>query len=230
MIGGESPEFPTFESEPELFANSRAEMDFTGGALSFALGEVDHPSGGWRPAVTADGRPRTGVCAPADEGVAAMRKPAAILFVLSIAVLALALVPAAGLAAKGGGSKGGGGGGGSKPGGGGSTGGTSSISLATPLVYDADGSGTPNYLDVVTFNVSTTATTEPFVNLQCYQDGVKVLEGWQGFFDGALNTTRNFGLYSGVWHGGATDCTAWLDMYTGRGWSQLASTSFHVDA
>ena len=33
-----------------------------------------------------------------------MRKPAAVLFVLSLAVLALALVPAAGLAAKGGNS------------------------------------------------------------------------------------------------------------------------------
>jgi hypothetical protein len=50
-----------------------------------------------------------------------MRRPAAVLFVLSLAVLALALVPAAGLAGKGGGGGGkpGGGGGGGKPGGGG---------------------------------------------------------------------------------------------------------------
>jgi hypothetical protein len=54
----------------------------------------------------------TGVTnASADEGVAVMRKPAAVLFVLSLAVLALALVPAAGLAAKGGnGAQGGSGG------------------------------------------------------------------------------------------------------------------------
>ena len=51
--------------------------------------------------------------ASADEGVAVMRKPAAMLFVLSLAVLALALVPAVGLAAKGGGGAAG------KPGGGG---------------------------------------------------------------------------------------------------------------
>jgi hypothetical protein len=45
------------------------------------------------------------------EGVAVIRKPAAILLVLSLAVLALALVPAAGLAAKGGnGAQGGSGG------------------------------------------------------------------------------------------------------------------------
>ena len=159
-----------------------------------------------------------------------MRKPTAILLVLSLAVLALALVPAAGLAAKGGtAGKGGGGGGGGKPGGGGSTDGSSSISLA-PLVYDANGNGLPNYLDMVTFDISTTATTQPFVNLKCYQNGALVLEGWQGYYDGALNTSRDFGLGSGVWKGGAADCTAWLDMYTQRGWSQLASTNFHVDA
>jgi hypothetical protein len=50
-----------------------------------------------------------------------MRKSAAILFVLSLAVLALALVPAAGLAAKGGNGGGAHGGGGSGGSGGGST-------------------------------------------------------------------------------------------------------------
>ena len=65
-----------------------------------------------------------------------IRKPAAILFVLSLAVLALALVPAAGLAAKGGngsaqgGGKPGGGGGGSGGGGGGS--------IALVMVEDAN--------------------------------------------------------------------------------------------
>jgi hypothetical protein len=56
--------------------------------------------------------------APADEGVAVMKKPAAVLIVLSLAVLVLALVPAAGLAAKGGGANPDRGGG--KPSGGGS--------------------------------------------------------------------------------------------------------------
>jgi hypothetical protein len=154
-----------------------------------------------------------------------MKKPAAVLVVLSIAVLALALVPAAGLAAKGGN---GGGHGGGKPGGGGSTG-TSSISLAYPLVYDANGNGVPNWRDTVSFNVSTTATTQPYVDLQCFQNGVLVAEGWRGYFDGSLDT-RNFGLYSGQWMGGAADCTAYLDMSTSKGMQQLASTSFHVDA
>jgi len=108
-------------------------------------------------------------------------------------------------------------------------GGGGTITLA-PLVYDANGNGLPNWGDVVVFNVSTTATTQPFVNLQCFQNGVVVLNGWNGYFAGALNTTWNFGLSSGAWQSGAADCTAFLDMATKRGWSQLASTSFHVDA
>jgi hypothetical protein len=133
-------------------------------------------------------------------------------------VLALALVPAA-LAAKGGGG----------PKGGGGTSGSSSIKLA-PLVVDRNSDGLTNFLDVVTFNVSTTATTEPYVNLLCYQNGVLVLNGWQGYFDGALNSSRDFGLGSGAWQSGAADCTAYLVMYNTRhGWSRLTSTSFHVN-
>lgn len=152
-----------------------------------------------------------------------MRKPAAMLFVLSLAVLALALVPAVGLAAKGGGGAAG------KPGGGGSTGGTSSISLTTPLVYDANGNGVPNWRDTVRFTVSTTATTQPYVDLQCFQNGVLVAEGWRGYFDESLDTP-NFGLYGGGWMSGAADCTAYLATSTRRGMQRLASTSFHVDA
>lgn len=138
---------------------------------------------------------------------------------IGVLVLALALVPA-GLAAKGGN-------GGGKPSGDGS----SSIMLASPLAYDANGNGLTNYRDVVLFNVSTTATTQPFVNLKCYQNGGLVLNGWNGYFDGALNSTRNFGLSSASWQGGAADCTAYLEMYARNGrWTQLASTSFHVDA
>jgi hypothetical protein len=109
------------------------------------------------------------------------------------------------------------------------SGGGGTITLA-PLVYDANGDGLPNWSDTVVFNVSTTATTQPFVNLQCFQNGALVLNGWNGYFAGALNSSWNFGLASGAWQGGAADCTAWLDMATKRGWSQLTSTSFHVDA
>jgi len=132
-------------------------------------------------------------------------------------VLALALVPAA-LAAKGGGHPGGG------------TSSSSSISLASPLPSDANGDGLPNYGDAVLFNVSTTATTTPWVNLLCYQSGALVYNGWVGYWDGSLYPTWNFSLTSTAWQGGAADCVAWLDMYTKQGFKQLTSTSFNVGA
>jgi hypothetical protein len=142
-------------------------------------------------------------------------------FLLVVAlVLVLALAPIA-FAAKGGG-------GGHKPGGGGS-GGTGTISLASPLVYDANGNGLPNWGDTVSFNVSTTATTQPYVDLQCFQNGVLVAEGWRGYFDGSLDT-RDFGLSAPQWTSGAADCTAYLDMTNSKGgMTRLGSTSFHVD-
>jgi len=86
----------------------------------------------------------------------------------------------------------------------------------------------PRYGDQVTFNVATTATTTPYVNLKCYQNGVLVAEGWEGFFDGALGD-RIFTLWSPQWTGGEAECTAWLAMYSKSRWKMLASTSFHVN-
>jgi hypothetical protein len=131
--------------------------------------------------------------------------------VLSVAVLAL--VPAA-LAAKGGGGTGG-----HKPGGGGGSG---TISLV--LVNSTD--GLAHYGQTVTFNISTTATTQPWVHLVCSQNGVVVASGWDGYFVGSLSS-ENFGLYSPNWTGGAATCTAYL---TTPQHSVLASTTFSVYA
>ena len=85
----------------------------------------------------------------------------------------------------------------------------------------------PRYGDQVTFNVATTATATPYVNLKCYQNGVLVAEGWEGFFDGALGD-RIFTLWSPQWSAGSADCTASLAMYGKRRWTILASVAFHV--
>jgi hypothetical protein len=140
--------------------------------------------------------------------------PAGALLTIAVLAISLALVPAA-LAGK------------SKPGGG--SGGSSSIS-GPVLVTDLNGNGIVNFGDTVTFNESTTATSQPYVNVLCYQNGVEVMNSWNGFFDQALNPTRNFGLYSPSWQSGAASCTAWLDMYTRRGTAQLASVNFQVGA
>jgi hypothetical protein len=142
-----------------------------------------------------------------------------IAFASAFLVLALALVPVALAKGKPGGGNGGGGGGS-----------TSSSSISGPvMVVDANGDGLPNWGDTVRFNVSTTATTSPYVDLKCYQNGVLVAEGWRGYFSGSLDTP-NFGLYAGSWMSGAADCTAYLDKSTSKGMQQLASLSFYVYA
>jgi hypothetical protein len=134
-----------------------------------------------------------------------------------IALIVVGLVAGSALAARGGG--------GGHKGGGGTTTGSGTISLVSPPVVDNNGNGSPNWRDVVRFNVST-STTQPYVNLYCYQNGAFVAGGSEGYFPGALDD-GNFGLYGGSWAGGAADCTAKL--VNGSG-SVLGSTSFLVGA
>jgi hypothetical protein len=145
------------------------------------------------------------------------------LFVLSLAVLAVALLPAAGLAAKGGtaGKPGGGGGGGGKPGGGG--GGT----IALVLLDSSD--GVAHYGQRVTFDVHTTATAYPYVTLRCYQNGGLVYQLSNAMFATSLNQIFTLGP-TPSWTGGAASCTADLESWSSRKVSKLASTSFAVEA
>ena len=110
-------------------------------------------------------------------------------------------------------------------------GGSSSSSISLVLLPSADTTSlavSPRHGDQVTFNVSTTATANPYVNLKCYKNGLLVAEGWEGFFDGALGD-KIFTLWSPMWTGGSAECTAALAMYSKGRWKTLASTSFHVD-
>ena len=109
-------------------------------------------------------------------------------------------------------------GGGGKP----PKGGSATISLV--LLESTD--GLAHWNQTVTFNVATTATTSPFVNLKCQQGGVLVLDSWEGFFPGTLDDGI-MGLASGPWSGGAADCTAYV---TTPDRAVLGSTSFHVYA
>jgi hypothetical protein len=110
--------------------------------------------------------------------------------------------------------------------GGGSGSGDGTISLV--LLESTD--GLPHYGQKVTFDVATTATDKPWVELDCYQGGVLVYQDWRGFFDGSL-TGQVFILgTSNAWQSGDADCTAWLMTYTSKGWSEVVSTSFHVYA
>jgi hypothetical protein len=135
------------------------------------------------------------------------KQPMRLALIAAVAALCMASAPAA-LAAKGGRPP--------KPSGG------SNGSISLVLLNSSD--GLAHWGQKVTFNVSTTATSEPWVGLKCTQGGAQVSEGWEGFFAGSLDD-QIFGLYSPSWSGGAADCTATL---TTSQWAPLASTSFHV--
>jgi len=114
-------------------------------------------------------------------------------------------------------------GGGGKPAGGGT--------IVLSMVTDANGDGSPNWSDTVTFNVSTTATAEPHVSLSCYQNGTLVYSATTGFYSSyPWPWTNNMQLASQAWTGGAADCTAKLYYFNGKKTPTLATLSFHVDA
>ena len=99
--------------------------------------------------------------------------------------------------------------------------------LAAPT---ASSSADPSYGQAVSFNVSTNATTQPFVHVKCSQNGSLVYEAWQSWARGPQSFTLGG---TTAWQSGAADCTAYLenwDQYGTKGKvSTLASTNFHVD-
>jgi hypothetical protein len=140
--------------------------------------------------------------------------PAGVALAAAVIAFSLALVPGA-LAGKTGGGK---------PGSGGS-----STITGPVMVVDLNGDGLPNWGDTVSFNVSTTATTQPYVHMVCSGNGIGY-DSWKGVFPGSLDTNWNFVLSSGGWTSGAANCTATLGMYTKQGFRQLTSMSFAVGA
>ena len=118
-----------------------------------------------------------------------------------------------------GGGKGGGKGGGSTGGGG---------SLSYFMVIDNNGNGAPNWGDTISFNWSTSATSEPTITLVCSQNGVDVYGATAGFYDSyPWPWKRNMGLWSGLWTSGAAQCTAKLHPLGASG-TVLATQSFTV--
>ena len=95
------------------------------------------------------------------------------------------------------------------------------------MYTDINGNGLPNRGDTVTFDVSTTATTEPHVNLTCSQNGVIVYGATTGYYPSYLwPWTQFMTLSSAAWQSGAADCTAVLYYFSGRKTPVLASISF----
>jgi len=116
-----------------------------------------------------------------------------------------------------------GGGGGGKPGGGGTTSGGGTIALV--LLNSTD--GVAHFGQKVTFNVSTSSTTQPWVDLQCSQNGTVVSKQANGIFPTSLGQVFTLGP-TGLWTGGAADCTASLQNWSSSRHTTLATMTFHV--
>ena len=110
---------------------------------------------------------------------------------------------------------------------GGSKNGNDNSSFILVMYADINGNGLPDWSDTVTFNVSTTETTEPHVDLTCSQNGVIVYWATTGYFESYLwPWTQFMTLSSTAWQGGAAECTAELYYFSGRRMPILASISF----
>jgi hypothetical protein len=114
--------------------------------------------------------------------------------------------------------------------GGGTKGGGSTSTLS--VVNETAPGTTPAFGQTVTFQVSTTATTKPYVGLKCTQNSVEVYSTSAGFFVGyPWPWQQNMTLSSGAWTGGAASCVATLYYYLGNGkFSTLATLDFAVRA
>jgi len=138
---------------------------------------------------------------------AVKRQNIAILPAVTVALLALSLAPAVGLAAKGGN------GGGGKP---------SSSSLTLVLM---DGATEARHVGRVTFDVATTATDRPFVGVRCWQGSTWVYDGYVGYFPEYMFEEDWFTLDSPYWaEGVAASCTARLFYFDRRGNEKLLAT------
>lgn len=112
-------------------------------------------------------------------------------------------------------------GGGGKP-----SAGTSSMTLV--VLDSAD--GLPHWNGNIRFDVSSTATTEPHVDVVCSQAGTVVYTAQTGYFPSyPWPWTQTFNLSSGAWTGGAADCTAKLYWFNGSKTVVGKTMSFHVE-
>jgi hypothetical protein len=142
------------------------------------------------------------------------RRPGLVLAALAVAGVTLLGASSPALAAKGGK--------------GGAVGGSAESSISLVLRDSAD--DLPNWGEHVSFLVSTSATSRPYVTLTCSQGGSQVSTMTAGFFPDYV-WGQDFALSSSAWKGGPADCLADLHYTSANGRSvHLASLGFSVAA
>src|SRR5438105_14929303 len=99
--------------------------------------------------------------------------------------------------------------------------------FALMMSTDINGNGLPDWGDTLTFDVSTTESTEPHVDLPCSQNGVVVYGATTGYFATyPWPWTQFMTLSSLSWQGGAADCTATLYYFSGTKNTVVALMNF----
>jgi hypothetical protein len=112
-------------------------------------------------------------------------------------------------------------------GGGGHKGPAPSASFTLILLNSTD--GVPHWGQLITFTMSSTATTEPNVGVVCYQNGALVYGAVAGFYPGyPWPWDQTFVLASPSWTGGAATCTATLYYISRSSTVSLATMTFQV--
>ena len=97
--------------------------------------------------------------------------------------------------------------------------------LSLVLLNSTDGAA--HWGQQVTFNVSTTATTEPHVGLKCSQNGVVVYAAQSGYYASyPWPWTQVMTLSSSAWSGGSAECVATLYYFSGTNSVTLATLNF----
>ena len=89
--------------------------------------------------------------------------------------------------------------------------------------------GVAHWGQQVTFNVSTSATTEPHVGLKCSQSSVVVYSAQSGYYASyPWPWTQVMTLSSSAWTSGSAACVATLYYFSGTSSVTLATLSFNA--
>jgi hypothetical protein len=109
---------------------------------------------------------------------------------------------------------------------------TSGASSTLQLVVMNSSDGQAHWNGQITFHVSTTATSRPYVQVDGSQNGAVVYSASAGYFpDYPWPADQVMTLSSTRWTGGAADCSARLYMVASGGKQRTLTTlNFHVYA
>jgi hypothetical protein len=99
--------------------------------------------------------------------------------------------------------------------------------VSVVVVSSPAGDSLPHFGGQVTYTVSTSSTSYPYVSTTCYQGSTLVLSTSAGFYASyAWPSAQVVPLQSSMWTGGSASCTATLYSMDSGSASTIATISF----